>query len=98
MESVQGIQQEFHAEIEGFHKQMKGELEINNKNLKSLFSGIDQKFNSLMKLMAKEKNMLIEDSMQDNRTPLLPTPPLHQRLVQEGKSIAILIMEKPSNP
>ena len=48
-------------------------------NLDQKFNKMDQKFNTLLKVMMKEKGL--QDSEGEAPEPLLPTPPAHLRLM-----------------
>ena len=74
---------------------LKMELEENNKRMENLLSGmeqnfsksLDQTFNALLSRMtpAKDKIAYREEGIMVDQTPILPTPPAHQRLQPEGE-------------
>lgn len=63
---------------------MKEELAGKDKRLDSIVLGMDQQFEALSSMMkawmSKERNPTKEERGGRDRTPLLPNPPIHQRL------------------
>ena len=71
------------------------ELEENNRRMENLLTGmeqnfskfLEQKFSALLSKMTPGKNKATEGKgrIMVDQTPILPTPPAHQRLQTKGK-------------
>ena len=76
--------QEVMEDVRSVQQQVKEEMTGRDQRMDSIVIGMEQKFealSSMMKtLLIKEKSTSDEAKMGRDRTPLLPTPPSHQRL------------------
>lgn len=58
-----------------FHKQFQREVETNNQKWETLMTGIDKKFNFLMKMMTMERATLVEKINQLTKHHFCPPHP-----------------------
>ena len=84
--------QEVMEDVRSVQQQVKGEMTGRDQRMDSIVIGMEQKFEALSSMMQtlliKEKSTGDEAKMGRDRTPLLPTPPSHQRLDLEADTEA----------
>lgn len=83
------------SEQQQLKNNLKKELEENNKRMENLLTGmeqnfnksLDQKFNALLSKMTFTQDKIAdkEGRVVVDQSPILPTPPAHQRLQHEGE-------------